>query len=158
MRDLVRWDPFQELTYWHGDIDNLIDRFFGRSDGADQELAPWWPAVESFEKDGQYFLRMDLPGVDAKDVEVVAEDGFLVVRGERKNARQAEVKNYHYRETTYGRFERRMNLPKGTDTNRIAARYENGILEISMPLPAHLAQKKVPIQIEGGKADSSKAA
>lgn len=69
-----------------------------------------------------------------------------------------EEKGYHYRETSYGRCERRLALPKGIETNKIAARYDKGILEISMPLPPHLVAKKVPIQIEGGKSNQPKAA
>ena len=158
MRELVRWNPFSELTSWHRDIDDLFDRFMANPYREGQEVAQWWPTLDSFEKDGKYFVRLDLPGVDPKEVEVIAEDGALIIKGERKGGKEVEEKNYHYRETSFGRFERRMALPKGTDTSKIEAHYDNGVLEVSMQLPAHLAAKKVPIQIEGGKSGSSKAA
>ncbi len=114
--------------------------------------------MEGYEKEGQYFVRLDLPGVDPKDVEVLAENDSLIIKGERKKAQEVEEKGYHYRETSYGSFERRLALPKGIETNKIAARYDKGILEISIPLPPRLVAKKVPIQIEGGNSEQPKAA
>lgn len=160
MRELTRWNPFHELTNWHRDIDGLFNRFLDLPFAGHEKthLTNWWPALDTYEKDGQYFVRLDLPGVDPKDVEVVAEGDSLIIKGERKKAKEIEEKNYHYRETSYGRFERRLGLPKGVDANKVGARYANGVLEISMPLPAHLVGKRVPIQIEGGQADQNKAA
>ena len=114
--------------------------------------------MDGYEKDGKYFIRLDLPGVEAKEVEVVAEGNSLIIKGERKNEKEVDEKNYFYRETSTGRFERRVALPKGVDTSKIAARFEKGVLEISVPLPVHLAAKKVEIQIEDGKSDQTQAA
>ncbi len=158
MRNLIRWNPVSELTSGLGEFDDLYDRFRGRPFRVSQEGNQWWPTLESYTKDGKAFVRLDLPGVDPKDVEVVAEDGSLIIRGERKGAKEVEEKYYHYRETYFGKFERRLTLPKGTHTSKIAARYDDGVLEVSMPLPTHLAAKKVAIQIEGGKSESSQTA
>jgi HSP20 family protein len=153
MRALVPSSLFQELTSWHRDIDELFDRFFslGRSDG-DRHVIGWVPAMETFAKDGNYCVRLDLPGVDPKDVEVSVVGDSLVVRGERKQTQEIKDQDLHYREISYGRFERALTLPKGTNPEKIAARYENGVLEISMPLSEALAGRKVPIQIAGPTA------
>ena len=161
MRELVRWIPLQELTTGHSDIDELFNQFFNfpsYESGVGTRQTSWVPSMEGYEKEGQYFVRLDLPGVDPKDVEVLAENDSLIIKGERKKAQEVEEKGYHYRETSYGRFERRLALPKGIETNKIAARYDKGILEISIPLPPRLVAKKVPIQIEGGRSEQSKAA
>ncbi len=161
MRELVRWNPFQELTIGHSDLDELFNQFFNITSyegGVVSRQTSWVPSIEGYEKEGQYFVRLDLPGVDPKDVEVLAENDSLIIKGERKKAQEVEEKGYHYRETSYGRFERRLALPKGIETNKIAARYDKGILEISIPLPPRLVAKKVPIQIEGGKSEQPKAA
>ncbi|NIO11300.1 MAG: Hsp20 family protein [Deltaproteobacteria bacterium] len=157
MRDLVRWNPFHEFAHWHKDIDDFFGLPF-RSEGEVDRLSRWWPALDGYEKDGQYVLRLDLPGMDAKEVEIEAEGNSLVIKGERKSEKQGEEKNYFYRETSTGRFERRIALPKGVDTSKIAARFDKGVLEISVPLPVHLAPKKVQIQIEDGKNGQNKAA
>ncbi len=161
MRKLVRWNPFQELTTRHSDIDELFNQFFNLPSyevGVVTRQTSWVPSIEGYEKEDQYFVRLDLPGIDPKDVEVLAENDSLIIKGERKKAHEVEEKGYHYRETSYGRFERRLALPKGLETNKIAARYDKGILEISIPLPPRLVAKKVPIQIEGGRSEQPKAA
>ncbi len=157
MRDLVRWNPFQELTHWHRDLDDFFGLPFslGREEN---QLSRWWPALDGYEKDGKYFIRLDLPGVEAKEVEVVVEGDSLIIKGERKNEKEVDEKNYFYRETSAGRFERRVALPKGVDASKIEARFEKGVIEISVPLPVHLAAKKVQIQIEDEKSGQNKAA
>lgn len=103
-------------------------------------------------------MRLDLPGVDPKDVEVSVVDDTLVIRGERKTAQELKEKEYQYRETAYGRFERRLGLPKGVDRDKVSASYKNGVLEVSIPLPAQLANKTIPIQIEEGQSRKLAAA
>jgi HSP20 family protein len=100
--------------------------------------------VETYRKDNEYVVRADLPGVDPKDVNVQAEGNLLTITGERKT----EEKGSEYRETFYGKFERQLALPQGVEADKIAAHYEHGVLEIRVPLPAQLAGRKIPIQIE----------
>ncbi len=150
MREVTLWNPFLELTRWHRNIDELFDHPF-KAGREETNLFRQWPALDSYEKDGQYFVRLDLPGVDPKEVEVIAEGNSLTIKGERKNVKEVEEENYSYRETSAGRFERRLALPKGVDADKIAARYEQGVLEISVPLPEQLVSKKVPVQIEDGR-------
>lgn len=151
--ELVRWNPFEELSSWHRD--DLFGRFFGRRELPELPLRTWMPPMEGYRKDDKYIVRVDLPGVDPKDLDVHAEGDFLTIKGERK----AEEKGPEYRETFYGSFERTVRLPHGVEPKKIAARYENGVLEISVPLPKELVGRTVPIQIEaGGKTIEHKAA
>jgi HSP20 family protein len=157
--DLVRWNPFEELSSWHRDIDELFNRLVDRPIGA--TAAPWrefFPPVETYTKDGQYIVRMDLPGVDAKEVEVTTEAGTLTIKGERKKAHEAKDADYQYSEVFAGRFERRLPLPPGVDSEKLQARYNQGVLEVSVPLPQALAGRKIPIQLEATKSLESKAA
>lgn len=160
MRSLVPRNAFQELATWHRDIDDLFRRFFSseREETNILPLAGWFPTMEAFERDGRYIVRADLPGVDPKDVEVSVTDDALVIKVERKAAEEVKEKDYHYRETSYGRFERSLALPKGTDKDKVAAKYENGVLEISMPLPESAARKKVQIDVGGSQPKQIKAA
>jgi HSP20 family protein len=107
-------------------------------------LSGWVPRIETYRKDNEYVVRLDLPGVDPKDVQVHAEGNVLSISGERKT----EEKGQDYRETSYGKFERTVTLPQGVETDKIAARCEHGVLEIRVPLPARLAGRKIPIQID----------
>lgn len=148
MRTLVPQNLFPGLAYQHRDIDDLFNRFFGLSPSNSEEgtvPVSWLPAVETFRKDGGYVVRIDMPGVDPKEVEVTVAEDTLIVKGERKRAKEIKEKDYHYHETSYGKFERRLALPKGINRDEVEARYENGVLEISVPVPANLAERKVPI-------------
>jgi HSP20 family protein len=143
--ELMRWNPSQELSSWHRDIDDLFSRFFERPENR-PETSPggWVPRVETYRKDNEYVVRLDLPGVDPKDVQVLAEGNVLSISGERKT----EQKGQDYQETFYGKFQRSITLPQGVETDKIAARCEHGVLEIRVPLPAQLTGRKIPIQIE----------
>lgn len=150
--ELVRWNPIEdELSNWHRDIDDLFGRFLGRPE---LRLTGGMPPMETFRKEGSYVMRFDLPGVDPKDLDVHVEGDLLTIKAERK----AEEKGSEYRETFYGKIERAVTLPRGVKADKITARYEHGVLELTVPLPVELAGKKVPIQIETGKTIESKAA
>jgi HSP20 family protein len=151
MRSLVPWNQYQELTSWHRDIDDLFRRFFsGEREESDQlSVTGWMPAMEVFEREGQYVIRADVPGIDPKEVEVSVLDDALTIKGERKKSHEVKEKESCYSETAYGRFERRLALPKGIDPEKITARFENGVLEVSVALPQTATGKKVPIEIGG---------
>jgi HSP20 family protein len=146
---------------WHRDIDDLFNRVFSSPQGEqeqDTRLFNWVPAIETLTKDGQYVVRVDVPGVDPRDVEVSVQENNLVIKGERKSSRETKEKDYHYREAAYGRFERRLALPQGVDRDKVTASYKNGVLEIVVPQPAALAGKTIPIQIEEGSSKKLAAA
>ncbi len=151
MRTLVRWNPYRDIVGWHRDTDDLFDRFFSSFwSGGEAEALPagWLPSLETFSKDGREVVRLDLPGVDPKKIEISVENDTLIIRGERRSSDEVNDKNYHYRETSYGRFERKLALPKGVDGEKVNANYKNGVLEISVPLPEKLAGKAIPVQID----------
>jgi len=152
LNELVRWNPFdEELSSWHRDIDDLFGRFFGRSE---LRGIGGVPPMETYRKDGNYVVRVDLPGIDPKDLDVHVEGELLTIKAERK----AEERGPEYRETYYGKFERTVTLPHGVKGEKITAHYEHGVLELVVPLPVELAGRKIPIQIEAGKTIESKAA
>jgi HSP20 family protein len=159
MRSLVPWNQYQELTSWHRDIDDLFRRFFsGEREESDQlSVTGWMPAMEVFEREGQYVIRADVPGIDPKEVEVSVLDDALTIKGERKKSHEVKEKESYYSETAYGRFERRLALPKGIDPEKITARFENGVLEVSVALPQTATGKKVPIEIGGDQPKQIKA-
>ena len=151
MRELSVWKPLHDPLSWQRNMDGLFDRVFGEA-AVSNRSANWLPPLEAYEKDGQYVVRLDLPGVDPKNVDVSAESGVLTVKGERKHDDEGENKGHRYRETSYGNFQRRLTLPKGVDTDKIKARYESGVLEITVLVPVPATGKKVPIEVEAKAA------
>jgi HSP20 family protein len=134
---------FRGLEGLHRDIDAIFDGVFGSRDVA--PVTDWTPRVDTFIKDDNLVVRADLPGVDPKEVDISLEGNILTVRGERK----AEKEDASYREVSYGRFERRVRVPNGTDPEKIAAKYTNGVLEVSVPLPKPVT-RKVPVEVTTG--------
>jgi HSP20 family protein len=147
------------------ELDDLLGRFLGYAGGpvpyrAETEPVTWWPAVESYAKDGDLHVRVALPGVDPKDVEVTVSDEYLVIRGERKGRTEEKDGGRHVREFAYGSFERTLALPEGIDPGKVQAKFANGMLDLTMPAPVAVVPKKVEIQIAdgAGQAKAIKAA
>lgn len=146
MRALVPWKPFSGLSTLHRDLDDLFAGFFGETEWP---VASEWhlPKVESFLREGELVVRIDLPGIDAKDVDLSIEGSRLIVRGERKAKDESRGEHFMYREVSYGRFERVVQLPEGVDATGIKATYHDGVLEITMKAPKQMVSKKVPIAV-----------
>jgi HSP20 family protein len=147
MSGLTRWSPFA----LHREVDDLFGRFFGNAwRQLDQgDGAPiWWPAVESYTQNGTLCIRVALPGVDPKDVDVSVTDRTLTISGSRKAAHEGGEGNYFQREFAYGSFERSFALPEGVDAAQVHAKYVNGMLEIRMPAPQLAGAKKIEIQLD----------
>jgi HSP20 family protein len=155
MFELTRWSPFGSTYTLHRELDEMLGRFMGQEGPSYRPEAgavAWSPAIESYAKDGDLHVRVALPGVDPKDVEVTVSDDQLTIRGERKT-RHDDAGRY-VREFTYGSFERTFTLPDGIDPGKVLAKFANGMLDLTLPAPVAVEPKKVEIQIEGGASQA----
>ena len=161
-RAMRTWEPFNELRTMQSDMDSLFGRFLGAERaGEGENFGLWLPSIESYKKEGKLFIKAELPGVDAKDLDLNVTDRELVIRGERKAEKDEKEKDYTYREISYGSFERRFLLPEGIKTDKLKAKFNNGILEISVPAPGIPKAKKIEIETKEPKqleAEVKKAA
>lgn len=146
MKSLTRWNPIDELRTTQHQMDRLFNRFLGLERGSESGVGLWMPAIESYEKDGQLFFRAELPGVDPKEIDISIADRELVIKGERKQEKDTKEENYQFREISYGSFERHFELPEGTKTEELKAKFNNGILEITVPLTAAAKPRKIEIE------------
>ncbi len=161
-----RWDPFSEMREMQHEMDKLFNRLLG-TDLTVDEARPtaWMPSVESYRKGNELVYRCELPGIDAKDVDVSVDESArqLIIKGERKTEKGTTDADYIYRELAYGSFERRFAIPEGVKSDQIKAKFTNGILEITAPAPEASKAKKITIEtpqlIEGeGKSPVVKKA
>jgi HSP20 family protein len=120
------------MTPWFDDIDRFFDEAFLPTRRQASEGA-WAPKVDISEDDGKIVVKADLPGVGEKDVSVKVEDNVLTLTGERKFEKETDEENFHRVERTYGSFARSFTLPETVDTDKISAKYDKGVLNISIP-------------------------
>jgi HSP20 family protein len=153
-RELTPWQtPLRAINEMQREMNEMFSRFFGEG----EQVSNRWPSrnesyvpqIESAVRDNTLYMKADLPGIDPKDVEVTVEGNQLTLRGERKAEHEGNDGGYVHREVRYGSFVRSFTIPEGVKAEDIQAKYQNGVLELSIPLPASMQPKKVNIAIEG---------
>jgi HSP20 family protein len=157
----ITTDPTRELAFLQGDVNRVFERFFGPQGGGSQTQA-FAPALDIVELADRFELHMDLPGVEDDDVELEIEDRVLRVSGERRDTRESTDDGYRRIERSFGRFERVLTLPRGVDADAVEARFDRGVLAITVPKPAAARPRRIdittgagdsrPAQIEGREA------
>lgn len=122
--------------------------------GAPGPLRTWsdvWaaaPAIDLVERDGEYEIQAELPGLDIKDVEVKLNEGILTIRGTKSAEHSEENQNYYLRERSYGEFQRSFRLPGGINPEKVEAGFENGVLKVHLPKTAEAKQKERKIEVK----------
>jgi HSP20 family protein len=110
-------------------FDEAFDRFLSEP----AALRPWSPAVDVAESDNEVTLTADLPGLTKEQIQVRIEDGALLITGERKFANEDKKTGYHRIERSYGNFKRYFSLPDTVQADKVEAKYENGVLQVTLP-------------------------
>ena len=138
-------EPFSQLR----DIDRLFDDLGFRFPAMRYpDFAATVPALEMTETKKAYKISAELPGMDAKDIEISLEDGMLRISGEKKTERDEDEKGYRLSERSYGAFERIVRLPAAAEPDKIKARYRNGVLTVSLPKDGKAAARVRKIAVE----------
>jgi HSP20 family protein len=140
---LVRFDPIRDLV----GIQERLSRLMADSQRTtDDGYGAWLPPVDIFEKGDDLLIRAEVPGVDKDDIDIRVENGVLQIRGERRPNAEVQEGNAYRLERAYGRFNRSFTLPTTVDASRIAAKYKDGVLELSIPKAESAKPKKVQIE------------
>jgi HSP20 family protein len=146
---LVRWEPMRELNTLQTEMNRLFNTFFDEGTGNDRGAARRWaPAVDLFEREDSLVLKADLPGMREEDVQIEMRDNVLTISGERQADFEDKQNGYYRVERAFGTFSRSLSLPDGVDADRIAASFDSGVLEITIPKP----EARKPRRIEIGNA------
>lgn len=148
---IVRWEPFRDLVSLQDRMNRLFDSSY-RAVGAPGEEdwalgGSWAPAVDIFEHEGNIVLKAELPGVEAKDVDIRVENNVLTLRGERKFDNEVKRESYHRVERSYGAFSRSFTLPTVVDTGNIKAEFKEGVLRVTLPKREEAKPKQIAISV-----------
>lgn len=131
MTNLVRFSPNRELNRMQTEFDRIFNDFFpGRP--TQNATHAWVPRVDLSENEDGYFFSFDLPGIDKKDITINFQDGVLTVSGERMQEEKKEGENYLRLERSRGEFSRAFNIPHAIQTDKIDAKYKDGVLNITL--------------------------
>lgn len=146
-----RNDLFEDLTDFRQHFEEILNRLTGWPRAQGQSLhanSLFIPPMDAWvDRDTKkYNLRVALPGVDPKEVQLNVEGNRLSITGEHKSSEEKKEKAYHLREFSYGRFERSVMLPEGVDTSKLAAEYKDGVLEITAPVTEVALPRKIEIK------------
>jgi HSP20 family protein len=126
------------------DMDRMFRPF--RSESGADDLAGWSPSIEVFERDGKLMVHADLPGMSKDDVRIQVVNDQLVIEGERRREHEDDQGPIHRSERSYRSFVRSIALPEGANVDQARAEFNNGVLEISVPIPAAKLARQIPIQ------------
>lgn len=125
---------------------------------ARRAAAAWYPEVDVFERDKRLVTKIDLPGMKKEDVKVEIVDGHLAISGQRRTEAEEKTDNYYRCEREYGSFYRAVPLPDGVSLDDVKATFADGVLDVSVPLPAPAAPKARTVTIEDGSKATKPAA
>ena len=158
MTVLTRWDPFRELNT----LQDRMNRLFRDSvspEAQDQTLATsaFAPPVDVYEDEHNITLKIEVPGIDEKDIDVRIENNTLTVHGERKFEKEEKEENFRRVERQYGSFTRSFTLPTTVDPEKVSAASDKGILKISLAKKAEAKPKQIKINVGGEKTLEAKA-
>ena len=152
------WRPLATLRH---EIDRLFDDFrlgWPRPGGRTVfDVEPFWrgeltfgkaPAVDIAEREKEYEITAELPGMEEKNIDVKFADGVLTIKGEKQEEKEEKKKNYYLSERRFGSFQRSFQVPEGVDADKIDASFKNGVLTVILPKSpeAQKREKKIAIK------------
>jgi HSP20 family protein len=142
----------------HSEMNRMFDEAFGgmfrRPGGRMREqVTEWAPSMDVLQKNGDLVVRAELPGVKPEDVDITVQDRVLTISGERKVEQEEGRGGYFVRERRHGSFRRSMTLPEGVEEDSISARFEGGVLEVTLQGAAAIREpRRIQIESSGGES------
>ena len=147
--NVVRYEPWGVLRRFHDDVNQLFadsrNAPAAEGDRSSVVTSNWTPAVDIKEEDGRFVLKADIPGVEAKDIDVTMDDGVLTIKGERRHESEEDANGYKRVERSYGSFYRRFSLPDTANAEGITAQGKDGVLEVSIPKQEKVQPRKITV-------------
>jgi HSP20 family protein len=151
MTVLTRWEPFREFTTLQDRVNRLFRDTYG--DGRDEALTTsnFAPPVDVYEDEHNITLKIEVPGIEEKDIDVLIENNTLTVHGERKFEKEEKEENFRRVERQYGSFTRSFTLPNTIDAEKVQATYDKGILKVLLAKKDEAKPKQIKVNVGSEK-------
>ena len=144
---ILRRDPMNLVDYMQHEFNKLHNRSLAASeDNGNVVTSDWAPAVDIKEENNHYLITADIPGVKPEEIDIHMEDGILTIKGERESNKEEERENYKRIERSHGVFYRRFTMPDNADAEKISAKSEHGVLEVSIPKKEAAQARKILVK------------
>ena len=142
---ITRWDPYREVVA----LQNRVNSLFRDMNEGESPLttASFVPAVDVYEDAQKVMLKLEVPGIDQKDLDVRVENHTLTVKGERKFDKEEKEENFHRIERRYGSFYCAFTLPSTVDTESVAASYNAGVLKLELKKKPEAQPKQIEVKV-----------
>jgi HSP20 family protein len=140
-----RWDPYREVQSLQSRMNSLFRDMNGENDPL--AAANFVPAVDIYEDEKKVLLKLEVPGIEEKDLDVRVENHTLTVKGERKLEKEEKEENFHRIERRYGSFFRAFTLPSTVDVENVKADYHAGVLKLELAKKAEAQPKQIKVNV-----------
>ena len=150
MNPLIRWNQLKELEALRHGLGTLFSRSAVRSSEGQEEqitVPEWAPLVDISEDDKEYLIKAELPEVKKEDVKVTAEEGTLIIMGERKFEKEEKGKKYHRVERAYGSFGRSFALPADASPAKVTAEFTDGVLTVHLVKDEKAKPQQIDVKV-----------
>jgi len=146
---IVKDLPFKDLLFLQERLGRIFDDALSKyTDQGDGSKCGWSPPTDIYETDKDLVLKVELPGVDAKDVGVEINDNLLTLKGQRKMRSNVEGEHYHRMEFSYGFFQRTFTLPVAVEGKKVKASFKNGVLEVLVPKAGSVKARRIKVAVK----------
>jgi HSP20 family protein len=147
--ELVPWRPFGgELDSLRKEMDSLWNRFFGERPFTKPFTEEWSPSVDISETEDKLLIKAELPGLEAKDINVSISGDMLTIKGEKEKEKEEKDEHYHCVERYSGSFQRVFQLPTGVQGDKVEATFEKGVLKITFPKVEDAKKKQIEVKVK----------
>lgn len=143
---LIRYEPLNAMEQFRREMGRIFDGIPAESEGSNIATSDWIPAVDIKETKDCFEIHADIPGVNPDDIDVHMENGLITIKGERHSESKEEREGYKRVERQSGTFYRRFSLPDTADEEKISAKSNNGVLEITIPKKEKSLPRKIDVK------------
>ena len=145
MRSLMPWTGMGNVKQ---EIERLFDRFVDAKWDDFPAIGEWAPSMDISETKDSLVAKIEVPGMDAKDIQIALQENLLTIKGEKKQEKEEKDEHYHRVERSYGAFTRSVRLPVAVDGSKVTATFKNGLLTVTLPKTPAAKGTTIPIKAE----------
>ena len=146
--EIIPWRTFGELGSVRREMDRFWNSCLGGGSLARATLEDWAPSVDISETKDNFIVKVELPGLEAKDINLSISGDLLTIKGEKKKEQEEKDEHHHHVERYFGSFQRSFRLPANVKSDKIDAAFDKGVLKVTLPKTEEAKKKEIEIKVK----------